>query len=300
MGQIVKKNLWLIILGTVALVYAYHYVVMRPCRAPIEYKIGALDPRFTVTSNQFKQDIEQAISIWGTAIGKKLFLYNPQAGLSISLVYDTRQQTTQVESILKSDIGQTKQTAASAKAAFMASQVEYTAAQQEYKTSLARFEDAQNAYTSRVAESNSTGGANPSEYAALTSEKESLLMQQAALEVKRQNVNQLAHETNALIEKYNSLVDDINLKVQTINSDGLSGTEFEEGVYISDEQGKRIEIYQFDTKVAFVRVLAHELGHAIGLEHNNNPNSIMNPVNQRNTLVVSPDDLKALRDICGL
>jgi predicted Zn-dependent protease len=88
--------------------------------------------------------------------------------------------------------------------------------------------------------------------------------------------------------------------VHTINNNGLVGTQFEEGVYISDKEGKRINIYQFDNNIDLVRVLAHELGHSLRLQHNANTNSIMNPLNQGQDLSLSPEDLQELKTACGL
>jgi predicted Zn-dependent protease len=114
----------------------------------------------------------------------------------------------------------------------------------------------------------------------------------------RTNVNTLADQINALIDKYNLLVAHINDNVSAINNDGLSGTQFEEGVYITDSTGKSINIYQFDNQTTFLRVLAHEMGHSLGLEHNNGAQSIMNPVNQGTSVALSPEDIAALKALC--
>lgn len=253
--------LWLVLLALLAGYAYYFYASHRPCASPISYKIGTVDPRFGVSQSQFQDDISQASDIWESGVGKSLFAYDPRGNVTINLVYDTRQQTTQAESKLRTTIDQGAQNAKSAKAAYLASQAQYLAARQEYEAELAQ--------------------GRPDE-------------------ATRQRVNTLAQQTNTLIDQYNALVDDVNQKVQTFNNDGLAGTQFEEGVYVSDNQGRRIDIYQFDTQTAFIRVIAHELGHALGLDHNNNPDSIMNPVNQSTSMTLSPDDLQALKTECGL
>jgi len=295
------KNIFWIVLVT-GLLYAgyYFYFQKSPCQNPIEYRIGTLDPRFGVTQNDFLKDISQASNIWGNAIGRKLFEYNSKGSLTINLVYDTRQQVTQQANTLNINITQTNQTALSVKQQYTSLKDSYTMAQQEYTDQLAQFTQAQATYNSSVSYWNSKGGAPANEFATLTDEKNALLVLQNSLEQKRQQVNQLADEINALIDKYNLLVDHINTDVNTINNNGLTGTQFEEGVYISDISGTRIDIYQFDNQISFIRVLAHELGHALQLPHNNNPNSIMNPINQSQNLTLSPDDLQELKTECRL
>ncbi len=294
------KNFLILLLGATAAVYAYRTFYVVPCAAPIVFHIGTLDPRFGVSKSEFLDDITKAGGIWDTAINKKLFVYDPSGSLTINLVYDTRQQTTQAANVLKTDINVTKQTASSAKQAYLSSQAKYQQTENAYKAEVADFTQAQTAYNAHVDYWNAKGGAPKDEYEKLTAEKAALALKQSSIEAKRQEVNQLADQTNALVAKYNTFVDNINEKVHMINSDGLAGTEFEEGVYFSDRDGRKIDIYQFDNQTAFVRVLAHELGHALGLAHNENPTSIMSPVNQSKSLVLSPQDLQELKTACRL
>ena len=288
-------------LGIVASIYSYvTFFAPAPCSAPIAYRIGTLDPRFGVSKSEFIDDITKASGIWDTAFNKKLFVYDPSGSLTINLVYDTRQQTTQASNVLKTDIHKTEQTAVSAKQAYVSSQTKYMQAQNEYKTLVAKFKRAQGLYNTHVDYWNAKGGAPKDEYETLVAENATLAVQQSAVEEKRREVNALADATNALVAKYNTFIDDINLKVHMINSDGLAGTEFEEGVYISDRDGKRIDIYQFDNQTTFIRALAHELGHSLGLAHNENAESIMSPVNQSKSLALSPEDLQELKTKCRL
>ena len=276
------------------------YIQKTPCSAPIEYKIGTLDPRFGVSQAQFEKDINQANNIWGNSIGKQLFKYNPNGVLTVNLIYDNRQATTQEENKLNSNILQTSQVADSVKREYTSLENSYQTAYKDYETEVAQFNQAQASYNSEVEYWNSQGGAPSDEYSKLQDEKNALLTQQNSLEAKRQKVNNLAGQINALIDKYNLLIGHINLNVDTINNDGLTGTQFEEGVYISDASGQRINIYQFNNQTYFIRVLAHELGHALGLGHDTNINSIMNPINQSQSLVLSSQDLQELKTECGL
>lgn len=49
-----------------------------------------------------------------------------------------------------------------------------------------------------------------------------------------------------------------------------------------------------------MRVLAHELGHALGLDHVDDKEAIMYQLNQGDNLTLSEADIKALKTKCGI
>ncbi len=270
-----------------------------PCTRPIIYSLGTIDNRFGVSREQFVNDIAQAASLWSLAAGKNLFSFDTKGGVTMNLIYDSRQAITQQEAQIKTTISQTNETAASLKAQFTTLEAAHATAQAAYQADLQSYNTAQASYNSEVQYWNSHGGAPAQQYAKLSAEKADLEGRANVLESERLSLNAQADQVNTLIHRYNALVGDINQKVNTINHDGLTGTQFEEGVYISDAAGKRINIYQFDNQTAFVRILAHELGHALGLDHDAGTTSIMNPINSGKNLSLSAQDLSELRTLCG-
>ena len=110
-------------------------------------------------------------------------------------------------------------------------------------------------------------------------------------------MNGLVDDINTLVKKYNFLVSTANSNIHTINQS--AGKEFEEGEYKSDESGERINIYEFADEVSLIRVLEHEFGHALGLDHNNNPDSIMYYLNNSKNMDLTAEDIQALRIVCS-
>lgn len=102
---------------------------------------------------------------------------------------------------------------------------------------------------------------------------------------------------NAQVDSFNASIDATNAEIAQYNQ--TAGQPFEEGEYVSDASGRRVNIFEFVSDTQLERVLAHELGHAIGLGHNTNPQSIMYAQNESGNLVPTADDLAALKGVCG-
>ncbi|MDB5266466.1 MAG: hypothetical protein JWN89_281 [Parcubacteria group bacterium] len=230
-----------------------------PCRRPIAYAIRSFDNRFNIPEDEFRSAVHDAESLWEKAAGKELFKEDPKGSLAVNLIYDERQATSDKNKTLFANLDQTKETAGQVK-------TEYTLLEAKYETLIASY-------------------------------KKDLPKGGRDLESRRQEINALAAEINTLIKKYNSLVDQANQKVATINES--AGQEFNEGEYISDEAGRSINIYEFTTRPELVRVLAHEFGHALGLDHNANPDSIMYYLNQSENGVPTAEDTASLALLCG-
>lgn len=305
MSDFLKKSfLWLILAALVVYVVVQKPVLVtdlqqkyfpsKPCAQPIEYKIGTFDTRFGISRKDFLTTVEASANIWSKGVGKTLFHYNPNGTLTINLVYDTRQQATQQNARLQANVDKLNTLASSVKAQYASLEGQYKIAEQSYSEQLALLKQGQSKYNANVAYWNSRGGAPRSQYTVLNAEKDALIALQENVEKKRIALNSLADQIRAFIEKYNLLVTNANSNIQVINA---SAGEFEEGIY--DPNKNEIDIYQFDTKQRLFRVLAHELGHSLGLDHNDNKKSIMYAYNIDQNEVLTSDDLIALKTLCG-
>ena len=286
-----KKYLLWFVLAVSLLLFGYaHAVKTGDCDAPIVYSLGTFDPRFNISKADFLRDVEAATHPWENSLGKNLFEYEgetkaPLAGLVngvkatlqkyvgvyftrqpvvINLIYDERQQLAEQHAAQVSAINQTKETVDQVKQQFLALQNQYESSKSQYQFLL-------NEYKQRRGDYNT-------------------------LEAKRLEVNGLADEVNALIKKYNFLVRSVNSTIQTVNQ--TAGQEFEEGLYVSDSSGEKINIYEFTNQESLVRVLSHELGHALGLDHNSNPDSIMYYLNNSKNITPTKEDIAAAKAIC--
>jgi hypothetical protein len=115
----------------------------------------------------------------------------------------------------------------------------------------------------------------------------------------RQEQNLLIGDINALVRRHNALLDRANAEAKSLNESGAVGAQFEQGRYIRQGSEEHIHIFEYESETALVVILAHEMGHALGIRHNANPSSIMSPLVHVRTPVLTAEDQEGLKTACS-
>jgi len=277
----------------------YSRLAFNPCKSPVEYSIGNIDGSFAVSNDYLLSAVKEAEGLWEGASQKNLFEYSPDKGIKINLVYDYRQDSTvqlnNLGGILETD-----------NIYYLNLKREYDGYVVRYNSDKARLDSLVSSYGQQLSsyqkeiDSWNKKKGSQEKYSQLALEKQNLDTTLSQIKTMEEQNNALVAKINGLARDINTLAGKVNLNVNNYNDISQSvEKEFEQGNYKADSTTKEINIYQFENKEKLVMVLTHELGHALGIGHMDNPEDIMSSINAGESQKITSEDLTELDKICS-
>ncbi|MDP9249024.1 MAG: matrixin family metalloprotease [bacterium] len=276
----------------------------KPCMEPIPYALGDFAPQFKITEKYFLDAIADAEAIWEEARGRELFTYSPEDDatdvLKMNLIYDYRQEATTKLGRIGSVLEDNQESYDILRSEFESLRRQYEKEKRDLEADIGPFNKRQDAYEAQVKYWNNKGGAPDREFEKLGIERRALEQAAAVLEKRQSELNKTAEEVNALVSELNTLAKKLNLSVEDYNTVNDSrGETFEEGLYVAEGREREINIYEFENRSELVRLLAHELGHALSLDHVADSEAIMYELNESENLKLTQADIAELNLRCG-
>ncbi len=251
----------------------FNFLLSGPCDQPISYHLGEIDKGYGLTKEQFLADIGEAGQIWSSVVGKNLFRFEENGQIVVNLIYSDRQSMADNLSKLESDLKNNKASLDSLKA--------------DYESAAADFEKRLIAFNQQMEVANKQGHISKEEY-------DNLKSQQASLQDEAEKLMDLGNQLDLNVKQYNSQVGQFNQGVSQFKTAVTAKPEA--GLY--DGSVPKIDIYLTASDQELIHTLAHEMGHALGLAHTSDPNSVMYPYTNE---VIKPDSQESgdLKAYCG-
>jgi hypothetical protein len=283
---------------TIALAGTYWYQsTAYICPTPLEYRLGNLDVEFGISSSTAISYVTEAEKYWEEAMERDLFIYNEEADFTIDFVFDELQEGVNEQAVSRAELDAKWVESEEVKETIEQLQVSYDELASAHSADIEAYEARLTAYNQRVSQYNDQGGAPSDVFAELEEERKDLNGVSRQLNETANELNHLATKINRLGERGNELVDNYNNEVQVYNSRFGHAGEFTQGDY----QGDSINIYKFSTDNEVITVLAHEFGHALGLDHVEDQTALMYYLlEDPNSLPeISTADLQLYYEVCG-
>jgi hypothetical protein len=272
-----------------------------PCRETITYRLGKVDERFNLTRNEFQTAVNMAAVMWGKPFNRDLFREDHDGAIEINLLYDYRQEATDRLKKLNYKIDRSKGSYEELKLRLENLKAEYEQKKAGLDSDLDAYNAKVNVFNIETDSWNRHGEVSQSVHTRLMEEKDELVILNDNLHTRQVEIKTLVDTINSVVVVINEIASNSNMDlVDQQNIGNTLGREFCEGFYEYKNGKRSITIYQYDNEYRLVRVLAHEFGHALGLNHSKSAEAVMYPLIKSDSLALAADDIAALKRHCKI
>ncbi len=278
--------------------------VANDCDVPIDFHLDAVDDRFDLDRDTVRQAIRDAVAMWEHASASTLFRESDDGGMAVRLEYDERQASAQSRREERRELERLETTLEDRQEALRRDH-------EALNENIRAFEQEQSDYNARRrAHEESVAAWNagrieqtPDNRAALERERSALQSARAELSEARATLEQRQEQLQARQQEVSDKARAFNERVAAYNRAAADGVGFQMARYERRGGQRSIQVFRAMDADELRVVLAHELGHALGIGHVDDPAAVMyadlSSANAGRT-DLAPADRAALADACDI
>lgn len=271
-----------------------------PCAEPLTYRFGDIDSRYNITKKQLASIMKEVEDLWATALDRDLLDYHPDGKVVIRLIYSEEQRRTEDEQTFSKRIRMKQEQIDVQRREYQRLADNYKKREKDFKKTLSKYNQLAESYN-ETAEKWNGENITDRQLSKLNEMERQIKELKPVLNQKQGKLESLRQRTNAKSEQLNRLVDEQNKLIDTYNNRFGGSMEFDQGQFVKKGNNESIRIFQFSDHSQLKTVLAHEAGHALGLQHVSNPKSIMyHMMGEQNifNLALTDEDVSAIKQQC--
>jgi hypothetical protein len=274
-----------------------------PCEQPLTYSIDHIDSRFGLSEDEVHQAMRDAVSLWSDAADAPLAMHEEQGGIVVRFTYDERQERVDSELRFREEIHSEQTRMNQLQRDYDINREQFDERSEEYTTFAEKTTERLNALNDWISERNNRDGFTEKDLEQYEQEKAEVEQMQQHVFREREELDELARRINRDTERLNEKINATNHLIDQYNEEFSGENRFTKATFQrTGRQEGVINVNTFLNRQELVLILAHELGHAFGMGHVDNPRSVMYhqmgaqeffPV-----LQLSAEDREALQAIC--
>jgi len=285
-----------------------------PCTEPLGWRVAEIDPRFGLAPAEAEAAVQAAARLWNEAAGQELFVHDPDDGFDIVFHWDERHARIQAWLPRRRALDAQVEGLARDRAQLEELRADLNLFQIEHERRLETLERRWDAHAELVAHWEERRPIPSDVQRQLDREAEELERERVSVNREAQRLNEQVALVNRETGALNNRIEALNRQRAEVERDSPLGS-IRSGFYRETHRTlgrwslsvtREIFIYQFDDGAHLEKILAHELGHALGLEHAHEPGSLMHELHVTGPGVSLEDarlrltaaDLALLREAC--
>lgn len=261
-----------------------HQGSVLPCQFPLKWHVGEIDAGFEVSRSTVRRAAQRAAQAWEDRATRPLFEHTSGEGIPIHLRFDGRQRKTRALMEQHQQLNDYQAGIEQKRQKLTQREQSFQQVWNHYQEERANLSQRIEAFNRRVGRLSSQGGVSPAQKKELDRQRRQLDSRQQELEERgrrlqrrQQRLQQERNQLNRRIARYNRASDRFSHSFSTnIQEAGQYVEQVKvQGDEIRGVSNRRIQVFLFADPAALSWVLAHELGHAMGLGHITQKGSIM-------------------------